>query len=62
MNNYRRSDKSFLFSLKNRYNKPFKMNVYQNHGNAQYNNNGYGPTFGGGHDLYLANRFVNLSN
>lgn len=22
---------------------------------ATYNNSGYGPTFGGGHDLYIAN-------
>ena len=32
-----------------------KLPVYQNTGFAVYNNVGYGPTFGGGHDLYIAN-------
>ena len=53
---YIRSDGSFLFSFANRDDlAPFKMPVYQNQGNALYTNNGYGPTFGGGHDLYIAN-------
>ena len=31
------------------------MFLYRNHGNAIYSNNGYGPTFGGGHDIYISN-------
>jgi len=26
-----------------------------NYAHASYNNNGYGPTFGGGHDLHVSN-------
>ena len=29
--------------------------MYRNSGNAIYTNNGYGPTFGGGHDLKIVN-------
>ncbi|XP_028402102.1 TLD domain-containing protein 1-like [Dendronephthya gigantea] len=51
---YIRSTNSFLFSFRNKYNiKPFKLPVYRNHNNAIYTNNGYGPTFGGGHDLHI---------
>lgn len=43
-----------MFSLRNRDNlKPFKSPVYRNSHNAIYQNPGYGPTFGGGHDLYI---------
>ena len=37
---------------------PFIAPVYRNNGNAVYTNAGYGPTFGGGHDLYVANNAV----
>lgn len=51
---YIRSTNSFLFSFRNKYNlRPFKAPVYRNHNNAIYTNPGYGPTFGGGHDLYI---------
>ena len=31
------------------------MLLYQNHGTAIRNNNGYGPTFGGSQDIYISN-------
>lgn len=52
---YTDSTWSFIFSFKNRYGlEPFKLHV-KNSGNAIYGKNGYGPTFGGGHDIYIAN-------
>lgn len=52
---YTDSTWSFIFSFKNGYGlEPFKLHV-KNSGNAMYGNNGYGPTFGGGHDIYIAN-------
>jgi hypothetical protein len=54
--NYTRADKSFLFSLVNpRGAPPQKFDVTPGHGSAVYYNSGYGPTFGGGHDLHIAN-------
>ena len=51
---YKKSTNSFIFSLRNKDNlKPFQSPVYRNSGNAIYQNPGYGPTFGGGHDLYV---------
>jgi hypothetical protein len=44
---------AFLFSLVNSYNTPVKMLVF-NPQNAIYASSYYGPTFGGGHDLYLS--------
>jgi hypothetical protein len=50
------ADNSFLFSLVNpRGAPPQKFDVTPGHGNAVYDNSGYGPTFGGNHDLYVAN-------
>jgi hypothetical protein len=65
-----RADGSFLFSFANRDDlAPFKMPIYQNQANAMYNNKGYGPTFGSGHDLHVANNanvgassYTNLGN
>jgi hypothetical protein len=34
---------------------PFKSPVYRYKGYALYTSAGYGPTFGGGHDIYIAN-------
>merc|ERR1711915_682003 len=46
----------WLFTLKNKYNlAPTMMRQYKYPQNCYYNHNGYGPTFGGGHDLYIAN-------
>ena len=53
---YIKCDECFLFSFANKdHLAPFKMPVYQNQGNALYTNSGYGPTFGSGYDLYIAN-------
>jgi len=52
---YRDSTDSFIFSFKNHYGLgPFKLHV-KDSDNAMYGNSGYGPTFGGGHDIYIAN-------
>ena len=56
---YIKADASFIFSFSNRDGLgPFKSLVYQNNANAMYTNNGYGPTFGGGHDIYIANNAI----
>ena len=53
---YRSSSSNYLFSLRNKYNlSPFRSAVYRYSGNAIYTSPGYGPTFGGGHDLYIVN-------
>jgi len=50
-NNYKYNDNSaFLFSLDKQAKIPI-TNQY-----ITYNNNGYGPTFGGGHDLYISSQ------
>jgi len=56
-NNYFSDSTAFLFSLTNN----FKHLPTNRHGaqnmHASYSNNGYGPTFGGGHDLYINGAF-----
>ena len=50
---YFQSNNAFLFSLKNSDNQHYKMPVnYPN--NAIYCSPTYGPTFGGGHNLYIS--------
>ncbi|XP_068736238.1 uncharacterized protein [Montipora capricornis] len=52
---YTESAHTFIFSFKNKDNlQPFKLHV-KKPDRAIYGNNGYGPTFGGGHDIYIAN-------
>ena len=51
--NYSRAPNSFIFNLTNK--KKFELND-QSENNAVYRHNSYGPTFGGGHDLYLDNQ------
>ena len=47
---------AFLFSLKNKDNLgPFKAAVYRKSQHALFDNSEYGPTFGGGRDLYISN-------
>lgn len=54
---------AFLFSLVNNMNVvATKLPVYRNTGSAVYNNAGYGPTFGGGHDLRIADEAPSNSN
>ena len=53
---WKQSNISFLFSLKNKDTvPPFKAPVYKNHQYAIYSSPGYGPTFGGSHDLHICN-------
>ena len=57
---YKTDNNSFLFTLKNVYNSaPTKL------GNSKsisiYCGSGYGPTFGGGHDIYIPSDFLNGS-
>ena len=50
-NNYKNSTKTWLFSLDEKEKYPIRpSNAYH----ATYANTGYGPTFGGGHDLYIS--------
>jgi hypothetical protein len=51
---YKADPNSFIFSLINKLNKPIKMKWSRNDG--IYCSNYYGPTFGGGHDLHIADR------
>ena len=60
---YHPASKAFLFSLYNAqgYN-PVKLTQYQNQGNAMYSCSTYGPTFGSGHGIYIANDALNNLN
>jgi len=50
---YSYDTRTFLFSLKNADNTPVKIGNTTNNRHSTYNSSGYGPTFGGGHDLYI---------
>jgi len=50
---YTNDQRCFIFSLVNKDNKPCKIDNQGTNKNSQYNSSGYGPTFGGGHDLYI---------
>jgi hypothetical protein len=54
---YRKTDpNAFIFSLTNKENKPVKMRINPNHTDmAIYCDDGYGPSFGDGRDIKLAN-------
>ena len=53
--NQNKSDpNAFLFSLTNKDNQPFKMRQI-NTNKSIFCMSGYGPTFGGGHDIHIAN-------
>jgi len=51
--NYSRSPESFIFSLTN--NQKYELSDQLNK-NAIYRNTSYGPTFGNGHDFYIADQ------
>ena len=56
------SNNAFLFSLKNSDNQHYKMTV-NSPDKASYCYPTYGPTFGGGHDLYISdNCHVNTNS
>ena len=51
---YKSSSTGWIFSLKNAAKlQPFELTVKSSQ-HATYCHSGYGPTFGGGHDLYIA--------
>ena len=56
MNNYGTTSKSFIFSLVNKEGlAPFKSMVQgSKSSNAICHGSSYGPTFGGGHDIHIA--------
>ena len=57
---YYAANGSFLFTLTNIYGiGPTKFPNNQNYDNAVYHNSGYGPTFGGNHDLYISGNCLN---
>ena len=59
---YTDSTYSFIFSFKNRYGlEPFSLYVKKSD-DAIYGNSGYGPTFGGGHDIYIADDAASNTN
>ena len=59
-NQYHKADESFLFTLTNIHGTAptkFLNKIYPQ--NAVYHGNDRGPSFGGGHDLYICNNFLN---
>jgi hypothetical protein len=46
---------AFIFSFVNSFNKPVKMNVKPSY-NSIYATTSYGPTFGGGYDIYISDQ------
>jgi hypothetical protein len=55
-NQYKSDPNAFIFSLTNKHNQPVKMNVYPNeHESAILCHSKYGPTFGKGADIRIAN-------
>jgi len=58
---YKSDSKSFIFSLVNKLNRPLKIKWSKN--NGIFCNQIYGPTFGGGHDIYITDKSnTNSSN
>jgi len=51
---FKNDKNAFIFSFLNASNKPCKINC-TNPTNSIYCHSSYGPTFGGGHDIYIAN-------
>jgi hypothetical protein len=56
---YKSDSNAFLFSLNNRKKFPLKNT---SDSNAIYHNSSYGPTFGGGHDIYFGSGNWSSSN
>ena len=52
---YISSSKAFIYSLKNYYGYGYFKNDVTTSSYATYSYYNYGPTFGGGHDIYIAN-------
>ena len=63
---YYYDSQAFLFSLVNKPGwAPVKLpqtGTYSSYGNSLYDCSSYGPTFGGGHDIYIADYASSSSN
>ena len=58
--NYHSANGSFLFTLTNIHGiVPTKYPNTQSYDHAVYHYSGYGPTFGGNHDLYISSNYLN---
>ena len=53
---YKKQNNSFLFSLINESKKPEKIMINSYYEKAIYCSASYGPTFGGGHDIYISDK------
>ncbi|KAK8789848.1 hypothetical protein WA158_006628 [Blastocystis sp. Blastoise] len=53
---YKHYSREFLFTLSNEHNIPPTQYNNTSGSNAIYCNSSYGPTFGGGHDIYISNQ------
>ena len=59
VNNYQTSYNNFLYTLTNIHGtSPTKFPISRRYERAVYDNSGYGPTFGGNHDLYISNNYL----
>ena len=58
---YQTDANAFIFSLINQYNYPVRLNV-TNAANAIFASSSYGPIFGNGFDLYIADQFISNTN
>ena len=57
---YKAANGSFLFTLTNIHGiAPTRYPNTQYYDNAVYHNSGYGPTFGGNHDIYISSGYLN---
>ena len=62
-NNYHTANGSFWFTLTNIHGTvPTKFPNTQNYNYAVYHAKNYGPAFGGGHDLYISDNYLNNNN
>jgi len=59
-NQYQKADESFIFTLTNMHGTvPTRYLDKKHPQNAVYHGNDRGPSFGGGHDIYICNNFLN---
>ena len=59
-NQYHKADESFIFTLTNMHGTvPTRYLDKKHPQNAVYHGNDRGPSFGGGHDIYICNNFLN---
>jgi hypothetical protein len=53
---------SFVFTINNPHNLPARVFIQKGEDKAIYDHANYGPTFGGGHDLYVCDNCRNANN